>query len=138
NRSPDSDDAEFEQEIANLAPARAAEGRGWQPGSGPTQALRWAVEAVAKAGTLTLIGVYPPSVTTFPIGEAFMKNLTLTMGNCNHRKYSPRLVELVRSGVVDPSALVARQEQLESAVAAYEAFDRREAGWLKVELVPAG
>jgi threonine dehydrogenase-like Zn-dependent dehydrogenase len=137
NRPPDADDVEFEEEIANLAPRRAPEGRQWQPGSGPTQALRWAVELAAKAGTVTLIGVYPRTVTSFPIGEAFMKNLTLTMGNCNHRKYIPRLLELVRSGVVDPTALVSRQA-LHSAIEAYEAFDRREAGWLKVELVPAG
>ena len=26
------------------------------------------------------------------------KNLTLKMGNCNHRKYIPQLVELVRTG----------------------------------------
>ena len=27
----------------------------------PSQALRWAVEALAKAGTLSIIGVYPPT-----------------------------------------------------------------------------
>ena len=137
NRPPEADDDEFEQAIEQLAPERAPEGPSWQPGSGPTQALRWAVESVAKAGTVTIVGVYPPSVETFPVGQAMMKNLTLTMGNCNHRKYIPHLVELVRSGTIEPTGLITELEPLESAVDAYEAFDRRQPGWLKVELEPA-
>jgi threonine dehydrogenase-like Zn-dependent dehydrogenase len=136
NRPPESDDEEFEQAIERLAPQRAPEGPHWQPGSGPTQALQWAVEIVAKAGTICLIGVYPPRVTSFPIGEAFMKNLTLTMGNCNHRKYIPRLVDLVASGTIDPARFVTEVEDVTDAVAAYEQFDQRSPGWLKVALSP--
>lgn len=109
----------------------------FQPGSAPTQALQWAVELVAKAGTVTLIGVYPQTIEEFPIGAAMMKNLTLTMGNCNHRKYIPRLVELTRAGVVDPSALITQVEDVTDAISAYEEFDRRRPGWLKVALDPA-
>jgi threonine dehydrogenase-like Zn-dependent dehydrogenase len=58
------------------------------------------------------------------------------MGNCNHRRYIPMLLELVRAGTVDPTKLVEQLEPLDSALEAYEAFDRREAGWLKVELAP--
>jgi threonine dehydrogenase-like Zn-dependent dehydrogenase len=99
--------------------------------------LDWAVEVVAKAGTVCLIGVYPPTVKTFPIGAAMMKNLTITMGNCNHRKYIPSLVELTAAGVVDPSAFVTQISDVHDAVDAYEAFDRRQPGWLKVALDPA-
>jgi len=53
--------------------------------------------AVAKAGTVSIIGVYG-EVNSFPIGNAMEKNLTVTMGNCNHRRYIPHLIELVRSG----------------------------------------
>src|SRR3954465_11214134 len=59
NRPPEADDEEFEQAIEQLVPERAPEGPHWQPGSGPTQALEWAVEIVAKAGTISLVGVYP-------------------------------------------------------------------------------
>jgi threonine dehydrogenase-like Zn-dependent dehydrogenase len=96
--------------------------------------LEWAVQTVAKAGTVSIIGVYPPDVETFPIGQAMMKNLTLTMGNCNHRKYIPRLIELVRTGAAQPTALLSREEPVSSAIEAYETFDRREPGWLKVAL----
>jgi len=51
----------------------------WHPGSGPSQALHWAVESVAKAGRVAIIGVYPPADRFFPIGLAMNKNLRLTM-----------------------------------------------------------
>ena len=134
NRAPDAGTAE--SEAIPQSTHDGGNGRTWQAGTEPTQAVRWAVEMVAKAGTVSLIGVYPPDVTGFPIGAAFMKNLTITMGNCNHRKYIPHLMELVRAGTVDPTRLIARQEPLTSATEAFEAFDRREPGWLKVELAP--
>ena len=107
------------------------------PGDAPSQALRWAVEALAKAGTLSIIGVYPPTVESFPIGQAMNKNLTIRMGNCNHRKYIPHLIDLVRAGVVDPAALLTQDAELTGAIEAYEQFDARKPGWLKVELEPA-
>jgi threonine dehydrogenase-like Zn-dependent dehydrogenase len=64
------------------------------------------------------------------------KNLTVNMGNCNHRKYIPHLVELVRTGAVKPSEILSKVEPLSSAIEAYKAFDKREPGWLKVELLP--
>jgi len=123
-------------ELADVAPETNPQGETFVPGDAPSQALRWAVDALAKAGTLALIGVYPPDVQSFPIGEAFNKNLTLRMGNCNHRRYVPELVELVRTGAVDPSTVLTNIEGVTDAIAAYRAFDERQPGWLKVELEP--
>jgi threonine dehydrogenase-like Zn-dependent dehydrogenase len=53
--------------------------------------LLWSVMGLAKAGTLAIIGVYPPTARRFPIGMAMNKNLSLRMGNCPHRKYLPLL-----------------------------------------------
>jgi threonine dehydrogenase-like Zn-dependent dehydrogenase len=66
-----------------------------------------------------------------------MKNLTLKMGNCNHRKYIPKLIELVAAGVFDPSMIITQEKPFTSVIEAYEAFDQRESGWVKVELQPA-
>ncbi len=126
----------FAQEISANAPETAQQNGNWKPGDAPSQALRWAVEGLAKAGTLSIIGVYPPTMEAFPIGMAMNKNLTITMGNCNHRKYLPHLVELVRTGAVVPSALITQVENVEDAIDAYRAFNERQAGWLKVELAP--
>ena len=64
------------------------------------------------------------------------KNLTVNMGNCNHRKYIPMLVDMVESGSINPQEIFTQQEPLMSAIEAYKAFDRRQPGWVKVELIP--
>jgi threonine dehydrogenase-like Zn-dependent dehydrogenase len=135
----DAQATEFEREQRQVAPAQRPDGPLWQPGDGPSQVSRWAVEGLAKAGTLSIIGVYSPEMSSFPIGQAMNKNLTIRMGNCNHRKYIPRLVECVRTGAFDPRHLVTQQQELVSAIEAYQQFDTRQPGWLKVELtLPAG
>ncbi len=128
---------QFDAQVEQLAPKQNPDGDNWIPGDAPSQALEWAVASVAKAGTVSIIGVYPPTMQTFPIGQAMNKNLTLKMGNCNHRKYIPKLIDLVASGVVDPAKVLTETEKVQDAISAYKAFDERQPGWLKVELEPA-
>ena len=99
--------------------------------------MDWAVEAVAKAGTISIIGDYPESFEFFPFGKAVNKNLTIKGGNCNHRKYIPHLMELVKSHVVDPEQILSNIEPLTSVIDAYKAFDERKPGWIKVEVTPS-
>ena len=128
---------QFQEEMKKNNPdGYKPDGSHWIPGDAPSQALQWEVEALAKAGTLSIIGVYPLTMNSFPIGAAMNKNLTLRMGNCPHRKYLPMLVDLVRSGVIDPTLILTQQEPMASAIDAYQAFDERQPGWIKVELEP--
>ena len=127
----------FEQELAEIAPETNPRGDNWNPGDAPNQALDWAVDATAKSGTIAIVGVYPDSDRFFSIGKAMNKNLRLNMGNCPHRAYIPRLIELVRSGAVDPLTVLTQAGELTDAIAAYESFDRREDGWVKVALLAA-
>jgi threonine dehydrogenase-like Zn-dependent dehydrogenase len=115
----------------------AGYGDAWLAGDAPGQALQWAVQSVAKAGSLGIIGVYPPAMTWFPFGAAFGKNLTIKAGDCNHRRYLPELVELVANGTVDPAIPLTEQEPMDDVLAAYQEFDRREPGWIKVALAAA-
>jgi threonine dehydrogenase-like Zn-dependent dehydrogenase len=127
----------FQKEVEEIAPKQHPDGDNWRPGDAPSQVLIWGVDALAKAGTLSIIGVYPETATAFPIGKAMEKNLAINMGNCHHRRYIPKLLRLIRTGSIDPSVLLTQHEPLASAIEAYKAFDRREPGWVKVELEPA-
>jgi len=127
---------QFQQELKEIAPQARSDAEQWRAGDAPSQALDWAVQSLAKAGTLAVIGVYPASDRFFAIGAAMNKNLTLKMGNCPHRAYLPRLVELVASGSIDPASVLTQTKPLVDAIEAYKAFDRRESGWVKVELKP--
>jgi threonine dehydrogenase-like Zn-dependent dehydrogenase len=128
---------EFRQEVKQVAPETNVQGDNWQPGNAPSQVLNWAVQGLAKAGTLSIIGVYPQTHQFFPIGAATNKNLTINMGNCNHRKYIPPLVDLVRNGTVNPQKILTQVEPMTAVIDAYKAFDTRQSGWVKVELVPS-
>jgi threonine dehydrogenase-like Zn-dependent dehydrogenase len=125
---------EFAREVHQVAPQQNPQGPNWHPGDAPSQALAWAVEALAKAGTLSIIGVYSPGSKAFPIGEATGKSLTVKMGNCNHRKYIPKLLGLIRSGEVEVARMLTQHQPLSSAIEAFQSFDRRESGWVKVKL----
>jgi threonine dehydrogenase-like Zn-dependent dehydrogenase len=130
-------DEEFAQEIAQTAPEHKEDGPfSLGEGAAPSMALRWAVRSVAKAGTIGIIGVYPPTVQAFPIGEAMNKNLAILAGNCNHRRYIPELLQLVSGGAVEPDQVLTKRGEMVSAIEAYEAFDKRASGWTKLELQP--
>ena len=58
------------------------------------------------------------------------------MGNCNHCKYIPMLIELVQSGVMDPSRILTELEPMTDVMNTYKAFDERQPGWLTVEIDP--
>lgn len=136
-KEADAKKSEFKAEQKKVAPRTNPQDGNWEPGDAPSQVLDWIVKSVAKAGTVSIIGVYPQTLKTFPIGEAMNKNLTINMGNCNHRRYLPMLVDLVRSGVVDPTEILTHSGPLVSAIEAYEHFDKRQPGWIKVMLDPA-
>jgi threonine dehydrogenase-like Zn-dependent dehydrogenase len=127
---------QFEQETAEVASETNPQGDNWHPGGAPSQSARWATEAVCKAGTIGVIGVFPPQAMNFPVGALQQRNLTVRGGNCNHRRYIPRLVGLVATGGLDPTEILTHREPATGAIEAYEAFDQRQPGWIKVELLP--
>jgi threonine dehydrogenase-like Zn-dependent dehydrogenase len=102
-----------------------------------SQALRWAVQSLAKAGSLGIIGVYPPTMESFPLGLAMNKNLTIKAGNCNHRRYIPELIALARASAAEPATVLTETVPMDRVLDAYQRFERQEPGWVKVALKPA-
>jgi threonine dehydrogenase-like Zn-dependent dehydrogenase len=132
------DKEQAESESREITSERHEDGRNWVPGNAPAQVLNWAVAALAKAGTLGVLGVYPPNDRFFPIGAAMNKNLVVKMGNCNHRSIIAHLVEKVRNGSFDPLSVLTNREPMMNVLDAYKAFDARQPGWLKVKLAVDG
>ena len=81
--------------------------------------------------------MYPPDDQFFPIGAAMNKNLTINMGNCNHRTYIPKLIAKVAGRRDRPTVVLSQTEPMSDAIEAYKQFDLRRPGWIKVELNPA-
>ena len=127
----------FKKELEEIAQEGLPKEKAFRPGGAPSQALKWAIESAAKAGTVSVIGVYSTPVQGFPIEKVLEKNLTLKAGNCNHRRYMPDMIELVRSGVIRPEEFLTQKEPIRSAIEAYRSFAQHERGWIKVKLEPA-
>ena len=127
---------QFQSELRQVAPQQNPQGPNWHPGGAASMALLWGVDALAKAGTFAIIGDYPQSVNLFPIGQAMMKNIRITMGNCPHRYYIPLLIDLVEAGEMDPVRVLTEELAFADVIDAYKRFDTRQPGWVKVALEP--
>ena len=69
-------------------------------------ALRQAIMACRKGGTVSIPGVYGGLLDKFPIGAAFAKGLTLKMGQTHVHRYMQPLLERIERGEIDPSFVI--------------------------------
>jgi len=99
-------------------------------------ALRQAIYACRKGGTVSVPGVYGGFLDKFPFGSAFAKGLTFKMGQTHVHSYLPQLLELVQLGQIDPSFVITHRVSLEDAPSAYSTFKQHNEGCIKVVLKP--
>lgn len=119
-----------------VAPQAVLLGDQYKQGDAPGQVLMWAVECVRKSGVISIIGVYPQTAKFFPIGLAMQKALTVRAANCSHAKYIPRCLKAIEESGFKPSKILSEKRFLGDVISCYEHFDKREPGWIKVELRP--
>lgn len=103
---------------------------------GSKSAIEIASQAVRKAGTVSLVGVYGARYNNFPLGDFFARNITLTMGQCPVHSYIPTLLEMIRNKKVDPTDIITHVLPLEQGQYGYEIFDNKEDNCIKVILRP--
>jgi threonine dehydrogenase-like Zn-dependent dehydrogenase len=127
---------EYAIEKKMVAPWTVMLGDQWRQGDAPSQVLIWCIESVRKSGVVSIVGVYPHTAKFLPIGFAMQKSLTIRAANCSHRKYIPRLLEVIQQGKFKPSEIITKQDGISDAIECYKHFDKRHEGWLKVELLP--
>jgi threonine dehydrogenase-like Zn-dependent dehydrogenase len=99
-------------------------------------ALRQAIHACRKAGTVSVPGVYGGFIDKVPMGAAFGKGLTLKMGQTHVHRYLPMLLDRIVRGEIDPSFVITHRLPLAQAPAAYRTFRDKEDGCIKVVLKP--
>jgi threonine dehydrogenase-like Zn-dependent dehydrogenase len=101
-----------------------------------SHALRQAIHACRKGGTVSIPGVYGGFIDKFPIGAAFAKGLTFKMGQTNVHKYMRPLLERICRGDIDPSFVISHSWTLQEAPAAYDLFNNNKDDCTKVVLKP--
>ena len=99
-------------------------------------ALREAILACRKGGTVSVIGVFSGLVDKFPMGAVFGKGLTLRAGQTPVQKYAKDLLGRIERGEIDPSFVISHKLPLEAGPEAYRRFRDKEPGMVKVVLTP--
>jgi len=99
-------------------------------------ALRQAIHACRKGGTVSVPGVYGGFLDKFPFGAAFAKGLTLKMGQTHVHNYTRPLLERIQKNEIDPSFVITHRLSLNDAPFGYETFKNKEDDCIKIVMKP--
>ena len=94
------------------------------------------MQACGVGGKVSIAGVYAGFADTFPIGAIFGKGLQVRGGQTNVHRYVRPLLEKVRSGEIDPAAIITHHGTLDDAPKFYETFSKHADDCVKVVLHP--
>ena len=99
-------------------------------------ALREAIQACRKGGTVSIPGVYGGFVDKVPLGAAFAKGLTIRMGQTHVHRYLRPLLNRIQRAEIDPSFVITHRMALDDAPRGYRMFRDKEDECIKVVLRP--
>lgn len=101
-----------------------------------TTAVREAIMACRKGGTVFVLGVFAGVVDKFPLGALMNKGLTLRGAQQHGHRYIPMLLERVAKGELRTRYLATHQMSLTEAPRGYEMFKNKEDGCVRVVFRP--
>jgi threonine dehydrogenase-like Zn-dependent dehydrogenase len=129
--------AKVAQQITGLLPDAVAEKMMERAGIDRLHAFYLAIDIVRRGGTISLIGVYGGMADPLPMLTIFDKQIQLRMGQANVKRWADDIMPLLTDG--DPLGVDdfhTHQVPLEQAPEAYEMFQKKEDGAVKVLLKP--
>lgn len=110
----------------------------------------WVTEAIAEivnpAARVAIIGVWPVTDAgavdasagngklLLPWSKLFNKNVSIHMGRDDDERWNSKLRDMIVSGAAKPGSVVSHRISLADAPTAFEKFDAREDGYIKVVL----
>ncbi|QXJ25529.1 glutathione-dependent formaldehyde dehydrogenase [Actinomadura graeca] len=130
--------AKFAQALTGLMPGNAAAPLMQRVGVDRLAALATAIEVVRRGGTISVSGVYGGMTDPLPMLRMFDKGIALRMGQAHVKRWIGKLMPLVADdadplGVMD---LATHRVSLDEAPAAYEMFQKKQDGAIKVLVQP--
>ncbi|GAB3844612.1 zinc-dependent alcohol dehydrogenase [Micromonospora andamanensis] len=125
------------QAAAGLLPDKLAQPMIDKVGIDRLVALKAALKGVRRGGTVSISGVYGGEVDPLPLMEMFDRGVQVRMGQCHVRRWTDEIIPLLTDddplGVAD---LRTHRLPLEQAPQAYEMFQKKQDGCVKVVLAP--
>jgi threonine dehydrogenase-like Zn-dependent dehydrogenase len=125
------------QQMTGLLPDALAARLMQTAGVDPLSALHVAIDLVRRGGTISLSGVYGGMVDPLPLMTLFDKQIQLRMGQANVRRWTDDILPLLDDD--DPLGVdefATHRVPLAEAPQAYEAFQKKQDGAVKVLLRP--
>jgi threonine dehydrogenase-like Zn-dependent dehydrogenase len=101
-------------------------------------ALRASIKSARRGGTVSVSGVYGGEIDPLPMMEIFDRGLTMRFGQCHVRRWTDEIEKVLQqeNDALDVESLATHRFPLEEAPAAYEMFQRKQDGCIKVVLKP--
>lgn len=130
--------AKFAQLSAQYAPEKLGQSMMENAGMDRLAALYSSIELVRRGGTVSLSGVYGGQASPLPLLTLFDKQITVRQGQANVKRWVDQILPLVEDDA-DPLGVddfVTHTLPLEDAPGAYETFQKKEDGCIKVVLKP--
>ncbi|WP_406076494.1 zinc-dependent alcohol dehydrogenase [Micromonospora sp. NBC_00858] len=126
------------QTAAGLLPDKLARTMTDRVGVDRLSVLHAALKAVRRGGTVSISGVYGGEADPMPMMEMFDRGIQLRMGQCHVRRWTDEILPLLARdddplGVED---LRTHRMPLARGPEAYEMFQKKDDGWIKVVLAP--
>lgn len=118
------------QELRDMTEGRGAdvtiEANGFEP------TFKGAINSVRPGGTVSIIGVFEkPQIVE--MNKLWIKNITIAMGLVNANRI-PELINLIKAGKIDMRPLITHTLPLSQVAEAYDIFEERRDGAIKVVL----
>jgi threonine dehydrogenase-like Zn-dependent dehydrogenase len=101
-------------------------------------AVREAVQACRKGGSVFVLGVFAGPVDKFPLGAVVNKGLTLRGAQMHGQRYIPRILEHMSRGEVRTEHLATHVMPLTEAAEGYRIFKDKEDGCVRAVFLPGG
>jgi threonine dehydrogenase-like Zn-dependent dehydrogenase len=130
--------ARFAQQMTALLPDVVAQPLMKKAGVDRMTALYTAIDAVRRGGTLSIAGVYGGMTDPIPMLTLFDKQVQVRMGQANVKRWVDDLMPLLE-GDTDPlgvDSFATHHLPLEEAPKAYEVFQEKRDGAIKIVLHP--
>jgi len=126
------------QKLVGLLPDKVAEPLMMKAGVDRLQALDTAFDAVRRGGTVSIAGVYGGAADPLPMFQMFDKQVRVHMGQANVRAWSDDILTLLNQDddVLGVEQFATHHLPLDEAPRAYEMFQKKEDGAVKVVFKP--
>ncbi len=123
--------------FVGLLPDAIAEPMMKKAGIDRLAALHTAIDAVRRGGTVSISGVYGGALDPMPMFQLFDKQVQVRMGQANVRRWTDELLAmLTEEDAFGVDSFATHHLPLSEAPAAYEHFQKKEEGMVKVVFKP--